>query len=223
MIRNIARLRRAERVARAAPDVGPVRRDLEAEVGPTVSRARAARVLGVSQTAIDRWVGLGELPTVITPTGRVEIPLPLVVELLDSIDELRDRGRDRHLLAAALHERRTRAGDLRALLGRRRTGAHPPRGHSTAEARSLAHHRVIAERLDDDLVEGARARARRWRAEGRVPVYAQRWEQLLANPLDEIAQLITRDSQEARDLRQNSPFGGALNEHERRQVIELVG
>jgi len=34
---------------------------------------------------------------------------------------------------------------------------------------------------------------------------------------------MTADSQEARDLRQNSPFAGVLGERERREVIEAIG
>jgi hypothetical protein len=51
LVDSIVRLRRAERVRRAAPDVAPVRRQLESQLGPTLSRSRASKIFGVSQTA----------------------------------------------------------------------------------------------------------------------------------------------------------------------------
>ena len=102
LVGSIVRLRRAERVPGAAEDVAPVRRDLESQLGPTLSRSRASRILGVSQTALDRWVDAGQIPIVITPGGRREVPRQFVVELSETIRELRSRGRSRHVLAAAL-------------------------------------------------------------------------------------------------------------------------
>ncbi len=103
---NIIRLRRAERVAAAAPDVSPVRRALEAQLGPTLSRSRAARIFGISQTALDRWVAAGQVPIVLTPSGRREVPRQFAIEVAEAIAELRERGRGRHPLAAALAARR---------------------------------------------------------------------------------------------------------------------
>src|SRR6266511_5537495 len=113
---HIARLRRAERVPGATEDVVPARRHLEADVGPTLSRAMAARVLGVSQTALDRWIAAGLLPTVISPRGRIEVPRRVVVELLESIEQLKSEGVSRNLLAAALRRRRAAAEEVDALV-----------------------------------------------------------------------------------------------------------
>lgn len=106
LIEGIVRLRRVERIPGAAADAAPVRRDLELRLGPTLSRSRAAHLLGVSQTALDRWVAAGEIPVVLMPNGRREIPRQVVVELLESISELRRAGKGRHPLAAALARRR---------------------------------------------------------------------------------------------------------------------
>lgn len=224
LIDGIVRLRRAERIPDAAPDVSPVRRDLEARLGPTLSRSRAALILGVSQTAFDRWVAAGQIPIVLTPVGRREVPQQFVVELRESIDDLKGKGQRRHPLAAALAARRNAAA---------RVGCDPPpegleqplapEGHRTSERRSLALHGIVAERLSEQMVDEARERVERLADEGHLhPRYAERWRELLSRPIAEIAVAITADDQDGRDLRQNSPFAGVLNEQERRRIIETV-
>jgi hypothetical protein len=73
LVDGVVRLRRAERIPGAAEDVRPVRRELEARLGSTLTRSRAARILGVSQTALDRWVEAGQVP-VVRWTGRASRP-----------------------------------------------------------------------------------------------------------------------------------------------------
>jgi hypothetical protein len=220
LIEGIVRLRRAERVPVVAADVAPVRRELEERAGPTLSRSRAARILGVSQPALDRWVVAGQIPIVLMPGGRREVPRQFVVELREAIDELRGEGRG-HPLAMALAARREAAA--RVLPGRGPALPAVPQGHLTPERRSLAFHRLLAERLDERMVEEARERVERLAAAGHLHRrYAERWRELLARPLAEIAATTSADDQEGRDLRQNSPFAGALNEQERRRIIETV-
>src|SRR6476659_1949527 len=112
LVDGIVRLRRAERIPDAAADVSPVRRDLETRLGPTLSRSRAAQILGVSQTAFDRWAVGGQIPIVLMPGGRREVPRQFVIELRESIDELRRAGNARRPLAAALAARREAAANL---------------------------------------------------------------------------------------------------------------
>lgn len=217
LVDGIVRLRRAEEVPEAQPLVAPVRRDLESRLGRTLSRSRASRILGVSQTAFDRWVAAGQIPIVITPAGRREVPRQFVIELSEAIRRLRERGCDRHVLATALAERREAAGQAC------RVESRVPQGHRTAERRSLAYHRAIAERLDEPLVDEARAQVERLAGEGHLhPRYADRWRRVLSLPPDQVAAAIAAEDQEAEDLRQNSPFAGVLNEQERRRIIETV-
>jgi|GEM_PF-463087 hypothetical protein len=225
LVENIARLRRAERVPAVARDVSPVRRDLESQLGPTLSRSRAARILGVSQTALDRWVAAGRIPIVFTPSGRREVPRQFVIEVGEAIDELGRQGRRRHLLAAALAGRREGAAEIGVAPspGDRRPGPSALCGHRTAERRSLAYHVIVAERLSEQMVEEARERIERLASDGHLhPRYAERWRELLSRPLAEIVRVISADDEEGRDLRQNSPFAGVLNEQERRRIIEAV-
>jgi len=220
---GIVRLRRAELTPEVASDVAPVRRDLESRLGPTLSRSRAALVLGVSQTALDRWVAAGQVPTVMTPGGRREVPRQFVVEVGEAIEELKKSGR-RHLLAAALAGRRDAAAKIGG--GDSSVGRPPPpavRSHLTAERRSRVNHAIVAERLDERMVEEARERVERLASDGHLhPRYAERWRKLLSRPVAEISRAISGNDPEGRDLRQNSPFAGVLNEQERRRIIETV-
>ncbi len=99
-----------------------------------------------------------------------------------------------------------------------------PEGHRTAELRSLAQHRLVAERLDEELLAQARERVQRWLDDGGPvhPVWAQRWRALLARPPGEVAAAICADDEAGRDLRQTSPFAGALTPAERWRIIRAV-
>ena len=224
LLENIVRLRRAERVAAVATDVAPVRRDLESRLGQSLSRSRAAMSLGVSQAALDRWARADRVPIVVTPGGRREVPRRFVIEVREAIDELKREGRRGRLLAAALAKRREAADRLAGgRSSQERRSVPTPSGHRTAERRSRAYHAIVAKRLDEQLVEEARAQVERLASEGHLhPRYAERWLELLDQPIAEIARVISSDTQTARDLRQNSPFAGVLNEQERRRIIEAV-
>lgn len=94
--------------------------------------------------------------------------------------------------------------------------------HRLAELRSLAAHRVIAERLRarPELLERARERVEEWLREARP--YARAWRELLDREVEEIAAAITADSERARALRQSTPFAGALDPRERWQLWARV-
>jgi hypothetical protein len=216
------KLRRAER---AAPEpvrheVNEARDAIEQMIGQTISRAAAARVLGVSQTALDRWTEAGEIATVLTSEGRREVPVSHLVELLEDVEDKRSLEYGR-ALSAVIRDRRDRAEaiDLDELVPRRRK----PRTHRTAELRSLAYHRAVAGRLTDELVLDARRRLRRWREQGRIdPRWADEWERILAMPLSRIRREISSPSVRAGEIRQSSPFAGVLTEQERRKLNAAV-
>lgn len=221
-IDSILRLRRAETHAEGhnREDIAAVREFLERSVGATVRPAEAARLLDVSKPALNRWLQRDEIPTVLTPQGRREIPLTELVDLLDEVETARAEGWGRPL-ARVIRERNQHAieaVDPNRLLPRRRR-----RTHRTAELQSLAYHRLVAERLDDELVEAARRRLARWRRTSRIdPRWASEWEQILAQPVSAIAKTIGADTPRARALRQTSPFAGALTEQERRLLSRAV-
>src|SRR5260221_11504676 len=98
LVDSIVRLRRAERVSGAASDVAPVRRQLEFQLGPTLSRARASRILGATQTALNRWAARGQIPAGVTPRGRRDGPRQVVIDLQESSDRLTCNALTRHPL-----------------------------------------------------------------------------------------------------------------------------
>jgi hypothetical protein len=218
LFENIVRLRRAGRQAPGSSDISAVRATLERELGETVSRRLAARVLGVSHTALERWINAGDLPVVYSVKGRVEIPVPALLDLYESVEAGRAEGPRRYVLAPTMARRREAARRLRT--------DGPPSGgttHDPARARSLAYHRVIAERLRKPMVEEARHVLLRWRHQGRIDErYALRWEQLLEQPIPEIRRALVAEGPDADDLRQNSPFAGVLSEPERRRIVHEV-
>jgi hypothetical protein len=226
-IHNIVRLRRAERAALdvVRRDIEPVLTYLEEIAGSTVGRAEAARVLGVSQTALDRWVEKGEIAVVITPRGRREVPLNHLVDLLDQV-ELERPGSGSRALARVIRQRRRQAEliDVQALLPPAQADSPERRGRSTGELLGLAYHRLVASRLDERTIRGARRLLRHWRAHGRIDVrWADEWERVLARPLPEIAATIGADNERALALRQSSPFAGAVTEQERRRLLRAIG
>jgi hypothetical protein len=217
LFENIARLRRAGRGVPGDRDIAAVRLTLENELGETVSRRLAARLLGVSHTALDRWINAGDLPVVYSPNGRFEVPVPA---LLDLYDLVRAEGPEPHrnVLAPAFNRRRDAARRLRV---QERVNSRDP--HDRARARNLAYHRAVAARLRKPMVDEARHVLYRWRAQGRIdPLYADRWEELLTRPMPEIRRALVEDNQEADDLRQNSPFAGLVSEPERRRILDEV-
>jgi hypothetical protein len=228
LVNDLVRLRRAERgsPALARDDIAAVRADLEHMAGPTVTRALAARLLGVSQTALDRWIAGGDIPVLVTRTGRRELPLRALVELVETVLERRVvEPSDRHPLGSVLRERRSKAERLNAttLFGTTDLRDRDRGGHRDAELRSLAYHRAVALRLDKETVRDAEERLARWCTEGKIdPRYVKQWEEILARPLPQIAQLIGLETSHMSDLRQSSPFAGVLSEPERRRALAAI-
>lgn len=220
---GLVRLRRAERHAAPDKDIVAVRTMLEEDLGETMSRRLAARLLGVDHKALERWIRSGDLPLVYTPDGRTEVPVAAVVELYESVADSRASGtRNRHHLEPSLAAGRRRAEGLRPheLVG----ADDDENGHSRAERRSLAYHRALAKRLRRPMVDEALRLLWKWREQGRIDErYAEQWEQVLREPIAHVRRIIGEDTQRGRDLRQNSPFAGMLSEAERRRINEHIG
>jgi hypothetical protein len=221
LFENIARLRRAGHLMPESEDLAAVRLDLERELGPTVSRRLAARLLGVSHTALERWIESGDVPLVFTPAGRQEVPIAALLDLYEAVRPGNGDVPGRHSLAAAMRSRR----DAAARLHFERRGFNAPGNpEDRSHDRGLAYHQAVAAGLRKQTIADARHALYRWREEGRIdPVYAERWGHILAMPLEEVREAITAPDSDADDLRQNSPFAGVLSEPERRRVLTEFG
>lgn len=226
LLGSVLELRRAERSSPEWDTVAEVRAQLENELGRTVPRSVAARALGVSAPALDKWIHRGEISTVQSPEGRPVVPVRELMDLVEALDERQERVPDDPWpLSSILRERNERAGQLdpeRILPSRyKRNGRHS--GHRGAELRGLAYHRAVAQRLDPRMVRDARLQLKRWRGEQRIDErYAVQWDGVLSRPPEAISRIISEDSQTSRDLRQNSPFTGVLSGPERRRVFEIA-
>ncbi len=93
--------------------------------------------------------------------------------------------------------------------------------HRLAEERSVAYHRVIAGRLRDrpEILENARQRVQTWLAsrEG-ARFYARKWAEILAGDVSAIEAFLVDRGELAIELRQSTPFAGALNPQERWKI-----
>lgn len=95
--------------------------------------------------------------------------------------------------------------------------------HRRLDERSLALHRLVAERVlaDPALLDRARANVRRWQESRGSPSFAlAEWEQILSGPVGQVARFLVERSDKATRLRQSSPFTGILTEAERLAVYE---
>lgn len=111
----MARTLRARRLIRAAleirnaqaqsDDARPLRRAevrIREELGGSVPKSVAADVLGVSLTALDRWVEAGRVPAVQRRGGREEIAAEALVDLATATAPLRAAGVRRGIVSQAL-------------------------------------------------------------------------------------------------------------------------
>ena len=101
-------------------------------------------------------------------------------------------------------------------------GARQYSDHRILDARSLAMHCKIAQKIsrDPELLDKAKANLERWSAksEDPLPQYLHEWREILEHPWPELAELITSMSEDATRLRSSSPFAGVLTADERDQI-----
>jgi len=94
--------------------------------------------------------------------------------------------------------------------------------HSRLDERSLALHRLVAQKMlaTPALLDKARSNVRRWRESHSTPSLAlAEWEQILNSTVDQVAKFLVERSERATRLRQSSPFTGILTETQRLAVL----
>lgn len=125
-----------------------------------------------------------------------------------------------------MRERRRAQGlkPVVAWVATRPTAASVYSSHRLLDARSLAMHAVMAQKIERDpsLLTIPRNNLARWRARwgGNAPRWFGEWLQIIARPWPEIAALITEPSENAARLRQSSPFAGVLTAAERKRIYD---
>lgn len=85
----------------------------------------------------------------------------------------------------------------------------------------MAYHSVIAERLRDhpEILESARQRVEGWLASSEgARFYARKWAEILSGEAPSVAAFLVERSGLATELRQSSPFAGALRPQERWRI-----
>lgn len=96
--------------------------------------------------------------------------------------------------------------------------------HRLLEARSLAMHALIARKieLNPTLLAIAHRNVERWsarRTDGSPP-WLKEWQEVLKQPWQSVAALITEPSEHGARVRQSSPFAGVLTNEERWRIYE---
>ncbi len=110
-------LRQAHRGADAASRLRLTRAELRVReaLGGAVPKSVAAGFLGVSTTALERWVDAGRIPTVRRPRGREEIEAGALIDVAGEVGQLRAEGVSRGILAQALTRLEARGLPRRSL------------------------------------------------------------------------------------------------------------
>lgn len=101
-----------------------------------------------------------------------------------------------------------------------------PNPHRVHELRSLVLHAIIAEkaRTDPRIIARARERVANWERDGGPthPPWTAHWRDLLDMDDELIIAALARDDELMRDMRQSSPFAGAVTDAERLGVIRAL-
>jgi len=124
-----------------------------------------------------------------------------------------------------MRERRKAAGLKPTVTwGAREPNRAPYSGHRVLDARSLAMHALIAQKIERDrsLLSIPRNNLARWKKRwaDEAPSWLDEWLRILRQPWPVVASLITELSENATRLRQSSPFAGVLTTSERKRIYE---
>jgi DNA repair photolyase len=106
--RTAQRILALRRTARRGGDVqhelDPIIEDLRGDLDDTMSKAQAAKVIGVSVPTLDKWIEQRIVPVKRAASGRPRIPRDTALDLAERVAELRHRGRERNLIIALVDQ-----------------------------------------------------------------------------------------------------------------------
>jgi excisionase family DNA binding protein len=131
------------------------------------------------------------------------------------VADLCDRGKIEHVRVGT--HRRIPRSEVNRLTSNRLT---------REEEKSLRLHQALLTPMlaePDAVISKAHDNLNRWtgmhRPDGMTARYLEEWKRVLNGGLDAIVDVVISPTQEARELRQNSPFAGVLPDETRRQVL----
>jgi excisionase family DNA binding protein len=134
------------------------------------------------------------------------------------VADLCDRGRIEHVRVGT--HRRIPRSEVDRLMGI---------GLTREEEKSLRLHQALLSQMltePDAVVAKARNNLDRWtgmhRPDGMTMRYLEEWKRVLDQGLDAVVDVVTSPSQQARELRQNSPFAGVLPNETRLRVLKTL-
>jgi hypothetical protein len=97
--------------------------------------------------------------------------------------------------------------------------------HSLHDERSLAIHKLVAERIraDPSVLDVPRKRVAEWQRTCTMnPKYPQAWTEMLNGPIDRLLDLLVDPGEWATELRHVSPFAGMIDMATRERVWREV-
>lgn len=97
--------------------------------------------------------------------------------------------------------------------------------HSLHDHRSLAIHRLVAERISADprVLDIPRKRVAEWQRTCTMnPKYPRAWSELLNGPIERLLEMLVDPSEAATELRHVSPFAGIVDMPTRERIWREV-
>jgi len=94
--------------------------------------------------------------------------------------------------------------------------------HIRIDERSLALHKVIAEKLlqNPDLLQKGKENIKRWRSQGVESSAFKEWEDIIDKGIKDTVAALKSNNEKYIRLRQSTPFTGMLTTEERKNIFE---
>lgn len=102
--RILALRRTARRGGEVRAELEPVIDGLRLDLDETMGKTEAAKVIGVSVPTLDKWIEQRIIPVERATSGRPRVPRDTALDLAERVSDLRDRGRERNLIVAVVHQ-----------------------------------------------------------------------------------------------------------------------
>lgn len=106
--RTAQRILALRRAARRGGDVQhelqPIIEDLRDDLDDSMSKAQAAKIIGISVPTLDKWIAQRIVPIKRAGSGRPRIPRDTALDLAERVADLRERGRERNLIIALVDQ-----------------------------------------------------------------------------------------------------------------------